>query len=64
MALLFYRVVPLPGRVAFMSVCSVFWNFYLSTSIGNETPPSAITATQPEDDKEVLEKAPMAVASS
>lgn len=60
---LFHRLVPLPGRVAFMSACSVFWNFYLSTSIGNQTPPIAIAANQPTDNDE-SEKASVAVAST
>ncbi|KMZ64673.1 Protein Mpv17 [Zostera marina] len=28
-----FGLVPLPARVAFMSACSVFWNFYLSTTM-------------------------------
>jgi hypothetical protein len=27
------RMIPLPARVAFMSSCSIFWNFYLSTAM-------------------------------
>jgi len=26
-------MIPLPARVAFMSSCSIFWNFYLSTAM-------------------------------
>lgn len=26
-----FGVVPLQGRVGFMSLCSIFWNFYLSS---------------------------------
>lgn len=29
-----FGVVPLQARVAFMSSCSIFWNFYLSTTMG------------------------------
>ncbi|GLJ07935.1 hypothetical protein SUGI_0077930 [Cryptomeria japonica] len=29
-----FWVVPLHTRVAFMSTCSIFWNFYLSTAMG------------------------------
>lgn len=29
-----FTVVPLPARVAFMSSCGVFWNFYLSSLAG------------------------------
>lgn len=29
-----FAVVPLQARVAFMSSCSIFWNFYLSTTMG------------------------------
>lgn len=29
-----FAVVPLDTRVAFMSCCSIFWNFYLSTTMG------------------------------
>ncbi|KAK1302725.1 hypothetical protein QJS10_CPB12g00797 [Acorus calamus] len=28
-----FWVVPLQARVAFMSTCSIFWNFYLSTTL-------------------------------
>ncbi|XP_066306930.1 uncharacterized protein [Miscanthus floridulus] len=28
-----FGVIPLPARVAFMSSCSIFWNFYLSTTM-------------------------------
>eukprot|EP00245_Coleochaete_scutata_P014324 TRINITY_DN6058_c0_g2_i1.p1 TRINITY_DN6058_c0_g2~~TRINITY_DN6058_c0_g2_i1.p1 ORF type:complete len:242 (+),score=31.21 TRINITY_DN6058_c0_g2_i1:129-854(+) len=33
-----FGVVPLHARVAFMSTCAIFWNFYLSTSIGKPPP--------------------------
>lgn len=29
-----FGVVPLQARVAFMSSCAIFWNFYLSTTMG------------------------------
>eukprot|EP00897_Mesotaenium_endlicherianum_P006377 jgi/Mesen1/5768/ME000292S04835 len=29
-----FTAVPLPARVGFMSTCSIFWNFYLSSAIG------------------------------
>ncbi|GLJ15362.1 hypothetical protein SUGI_0252030 [Cryptomeria japonica] len=29
-----FGAVPLQARVAFMSCCSIFWNFYLSTTMG------------------------------
>ncbi|CAI5461485.1 unnamed protein product [Closterium sp. Yama58-4] len=32
-----FAVVPLEARVAFMSVCAIFWNFYLSSSVGKES---------------------------
>eukprot|EP01018_Ginkgo_biloba_P015023 Gb_38255 [translate_table: standard] len=32
-SLLNFWVVPLQARVAFMSSCSIFWNFYLSTAM-------------------------------
>lgn len=32
-SLLNFWVVPLQARVAFMSCCSIFWNFYLSTTM-------------------------------
>ncbi|RCV27206.1 hypothetical protein SEVIR_5G309000v4 [Setaria viridis] len=28
-----FGMIPLPARVAFMSSCSIFWNFYLSTTM-------------------------------
>ncbi|GJM93239.1 hypothetical protein PR202_ga09783 [Eleusine coracana subsp. coracana] len=28
-----FGIIPLPARVAFMSSCSIFWNFYLSTTM-------------------------------
>ncbi|KAL6845091.1 hypothetical protein ACP4OV_024586 [Aristida adscensionis] len=28
-----FGMIPLPARVAFMSSCSIFWNFYLSTTL-------------------------------
>ncbi|XP_020675994.1 protein Mpv17 isoform X2 [Dendrobium catenatum] len=28
-----FGIVPLPARVAFMSTCSIFWNFYLSSTM-------------------------------
>ncbi|KAG2600459.1 protein Mpv17-like [Panicum virgatum] len=28
-----FGMIPLPARVAFMSSCSIFWNFYLSTAM-------------------------------
>eukprot|EP00270_Netrium_digitus_P007945 TRINITY_DN2336_c0_g1_i1.p1 TRINITY_DN2336_c0_g1~~TRINITY_DN2336_c0_g1_i1.p1 ORF type:complete len:240 (+),score=64.93 TRINITY_DN2336_c0_g1_i1:50-769(+) len=37
-ALINFSVVPLQGRVPFMSAASVFWNFYLSTTVGKQSP--------------------------
>lgn len=33
-SMLNFGAVPLQARVAFMSCCSIFWNFYLSTTMG------------------------------
>ncbi|KAG0480631.1 hypothetical protein HPP92_011489 [Vanilla planifolia] len=32
-SILNFGVIPLAARVAFMSTCSIFWNFYLSTTM-------------------------------
>ncbi|XP_020105252.1 protein Mpv17 [Ananas comosus] len=32
-SILNFGVIPLSARVAFMSTCSIFWNFYLSTTM-------------------------------
>eukprot|EP00249_Psilotum_nudum_P017789 c26491_g1_i2 orf=524-940(+) len=32
-SILNFGVIPLQARVAFMSSCSIFWNFYLSTTV-------------------------------
>eukprot|EP00271_Cylindrocystis_brebissonii_P009677 TRINITY_DN24720_c0_g1_i1.p1 TRINITY_DN24720_c0_g1~~TRINITY_DN24720_c0_g1_i1.p1 ORF type:complete len:265 (+),score=47.41 TRINITY_DN24720_c0_g1_i1:150-944(+) len=45
-ACLNFGVVPLPARVAFMSSCSVFWNFYLSSSIGRDQAAAAAPAAK------------------
>jgi hypothetical protein len=37
-------LVPLQARVAFMSSCSIFWNFYLSITMTASKP--AITASK------------------
>ncbi|KAG6505078.1 hypothetical protein ZIOFF_037426 [Zingiber officinale] len=31
-----FTAIPLPARVAFMSTCSIFWNFYLSTTLSKQ----------------------------
>ncbi|KAH7351652.1 hypothetical protein KP509_19G007900 [Ceratopteris richardii] len=33
-SMLNFGVIPLQARVAFMSSCAIFWNFYLSTTMG------------------------------
>ncbi|KAF3774665.1 PXMP2/4 family protein 4 [Nymphaea thermarum] len=35
-SILNFGVVPLQARVAFMSACSIFWNFYLSTTMSKQ----------------------------
>ncbi|PIA33925.1 hypothetical protein AQUCO_03900048v1 [Aquilegia coerulea] len=34
-SILNFWVIPLQARVAFMSTCSIFWNFYLSSTMSN-----------------------------
>ncbi|CAN6444649.1 unnamed protein product [Victoria cruziana] len=36
-SILNFGIVPLQARVAFMSACSIFWNFYLSTTMSKQT---------------------------